>query len=108
VSNADFDDQLAGLKSSLDQTIALLREHGERHWLSWAERCRHEVDAYDAAAFDHILGAYGGMGSFNDLLILGWNGHLVELEREAAVNDRLGHLRTAIWTSATALRHELR
>jgi len=108
VSNADFDDQLAGLKSSLDQMIALLREHGERHWLSWAESCRHELDAYDAAAFDHILGAYEGMGSFNDLLILGWNGHLVEPEREAAVNDRLGHLRTAIRTGATALRHELR
>jgi biotin operon repressor len=42
------------------------------------------------------------------LVILGWNGHLVEPECEAAVNDRLGHLRTAIWTSATALRHELR
>ena len=106
MSNADFDDQLAGLKSSLDQMIALLREHGERHWLSWAESCRHELDAYDAAAFDHILRAYGGMGSFNDLLILGWNGHLVE--PEAAVNGRLGHLRTAIWTGATALRHELR
>jgi hypothetical protein len=108
VSNADFDDQLAGLKSSLDQTIALLREHGERQWLSWAERCRHELDAYDAAAFDHILGAYGGMGSFNDLLILAWNGHLVGPEREPAVNDHLGNLRTAIWTSARALRHELR
>jgi hypothetical protein len=108
VSNADFDDQLASLKSSLDQTIALLREHGERHWLSWAERCRHELDVYDAAAFDHILSACGGMGSFNDLLILGSNGHLVEPEHEAAVNDRLGHLRTAIWTSATAMRHELR
>jgi hypothetical protein len=108
VSDADFNDQLAELKSSLDRTIALLREHGERHWLSWAERCRHELDAYDTAAFDHILGAYGGMGSFNDLLILGWNGHLVEPGREAAVNDRLGRLRMAICTSATALRHELR
>jgi Domain of unknown function (DUF6966) len=108
VSSADFDDELHGLKSSLDQTITLLREHGERHWLSWAERCRHELDVYDAAAFDHILGAYGGMGGFTDLLNLGRNEHLVEPEREADVNDRLGHLRTAIWTTATALRHELR
>jgi hypothetical protein len=108
VSNTDFDDQLAELKSSLDQTIALLREHGERHWLGWAERCRHELHVYDAAAFDHILGAYGGMGSFNDLVILGRNGHFVAPEREAAVNDRLGRLRTAISTSATALRRELR
>jgi hypothetical protein len=108
VSNADFDEQLAELKSNLQETIALLREHGERHWLSWAERCQRELDAHDTAAFDHILGAYGGMGSFNDLLILGWNDHLVESEQEDAVNRRLGHLRTAIWTTATALRHEIR
>jgi hypothetical protein len=108
VSNADFDQQLAELKSSLDETIALLREHGERHWLAWGERCQRELDAQDFAAFDQVLGAYGGMGSFNDLLILACNGHLVEREREAAVNDRLGHLRTAIWTSATALRHQMR
>jgi hypothetical protein len=108
VSDIDFDELLAGLKSSLDQTVALLQERGERHWLSWAERCRHEVEEYDSAAFDHILGAYGGMGSFNDLLILGWNGHRVEPNEEAAVNGRLADLRTAIWTSATALRQEVR
>ncbi len=108
MSHADFDDKLTALKSSLDEIIALLSEHGERHWLSWAERCQHELDVHDAAAFDHILGAYGGMGSFNDLLILSRNGHVVPPEREAAVNDRLGHLRAAIWTSATGLKHELR
>jgi len=108
VSRLDVDEQLAVLRSSLDQVVVLLREHGERHWSSWAERCQRELNAHDAAAFDHLLGAYGGMGSFNDLLILGVNGHVVEPEREGAVNDRLDRLRTAIWTSATVLRHEMR
>jgi hypothetical protein len=108
VSDTDLDRQMATLKSSLDQTIVLLRAHGEHQWLSWAERCQRELDANDSAAFDHVLGAFGGMGSFNDLLILGWNGHLIEPEREAAVNDRLAHLRTAIWTSAKALRRATR
>jgi hypothetical protein len=107
VSNSDFDEHLAELKLSLDQVVALLREHGEQRWLSWAERCRRELDANDSAAFGHILGAFGGMGSFNDLLILAWNGHLIQPEQEAVVNDSLGHLRTAIWASATALRHEM-
>jgi hypothetical protein len=107
VSNSDFDEHLAELESSLDQVVALLREHGEQLWLSWAERCRRELDANDSAAFGHILGAFGGMGSCNDLLILECNGHLIQPEQDAVVNDRLGHLRTAIRTSATTLRHEM-
>lgn len=107
MSKTDFDEHLGELKSSLDQVIALLREHGEQHWLSWAERCQRELDANDPVAFGHILGAFGGMGSFNDLLILAGNGHLIESEQEVIVNDRLGHLRTVIWASATALRHEM-
>ena len=107
MSGTDFEDQVAELKARLDEGIVLLREHGERHWLPWAERCRRELDAHDASAFDHLLDAYGGMGSFNDLWILGRNG-LIESDREEAVNDSLDHLRTAIWTSATALRHEIR
>ena len=84
MSDVDFHQQLAEPQSSLEQTSALLREHGEQHWSSWAERCRQELNAYDTEAFDHVLGAYGGMGSFNDLLILGVNGHAVEPGREAS------------------------
>lgn len=47
------------------------------------------------------------MGSLNDLLILSLNGHTVEREEEAAVNDRLSDLRSAIWEDATALRQDL-
>ena len=104
----DFDDELGRLNSSLNETVLLLREHGESHWLAWAERCQRELDAHDTAAFDHILSAFGGMGSFNDLLILGYNKHRIEPGQETAVNDRLANLRTAIWTSATALRHDIR
>ncbi|MFL6156093.1 MAG: DUF6966 domain-containing protein, partial [Marmoricola sp.] len=67
-----------------------------------------ELATYDAAAFDHVLGAFGGMGSFNDLLILGYNGHTVEPREETAINHRLSDLRTSIWEDATALRHAVR
>jgi hypothetical protein len=107
VPNTDFDGCLAELKSSLNQAIELLREHREQHWMSWAERCQRELDANDAAAFGHILSAFGGMGSFNDLLILASNGYLIGPDQEASVNDRLEHLRTAIWANARALRDEL-
>lgn len=108
MSDSDFDQRLARLIANLDETAALLRDHGETHWLGWVERCRSELAMYDAAAFDHVLGAFGGMGSLNDLLILGANDHVVRPDEESAVNDRLDDLRGTIWDDATALRHDLR
>jgi hypothetical protein len=108
VSDTAFDAQLARLIANLDETTILLRDHGETRWLSWATRCRNELETYDAAAFDHVLDAFGGMGSLNDLLILTANGHVVRPDQEHSVNDRLSHLRHVIWDDATALRHELR
>jgi hypothetical protein len=108
VTDPDFDARLARLIRDLDELANLLRDHGETHWLGWVTTCRTELAAHDAAAFDHLLGAYGGMGSLNDLLILGGNGHAVDPGEESAVNVRLDELRTVIWDNATALRHDLR
>ena len=60
------------------------------------------------AMIQHVLGAFGGMGSLNDLLILGANGQTVRHEEESAVNKRLDGLRGAIRDDATALRYGLR
>jgi hypothetical protein len=98
---------LAGLIANLDEAATLLREHGEGQWLAWLLRCRAELVAHDRAAFDHILAAFGGMGSFNDLLILAVNGHAVRPDQQNVVNERLGDLRHLIWADATDLRHNL-
>ncbi len=108
VTHPDFDARLARLITSLDETVNLLLDHGESHWFGWATSCRTALHDHDAAAFDRVLGAFGGMGSFNDLCILSVNGHAVEPDQESTVNERLTGLRSAIWEDATALRHELR
>jgi hypothetical protein len=108
VSDSEFDERLTQLIANLDETATLLRDHGETHWLRWVTACRSELATCDAAAFDHVLGAFGGMGSLNDLLILGANGHLVRPEEESSVNDQLDDLRGAIWDDVSALRHEVR
>lgn len=107
VNDSEFENRLARLLENLDQAAKVLRDHGEDRWLGWVTRCRRELEAYDAAALDHVLGAYGGMGSFNDLLLLSMNGHVVGDGEESAVNERLHTLRTAIWEDAIALRHDL-
>ncbi|GAA1867169.1 DUF6966 domain-containing protein [Asanoa iriomotensis] len=103
----ESDARLAGLIANLDEAAALLREHGERHWLAWLLRCRAELVAHETAAFDRILAAFGGMGSFNDLLILAVNGHAVRPDQENVVNERLGDLRHLIWTDAADFRRDL-
>lgn len=108
VTDPDFDARLARLIKSLDETVNLLLNHGESHWFRWATSCRAALHNNDAAAFDRVLGAFGGMGSFNDLWILRINGHAVEPDQESTVNARLTGLRSAIWDDAMALRHELR
>lgn len=107
-SDCDFDVCLARLAGTLGEVATLLRDHGETHWLKWATTCCDELGKYNAAALDRVLGAFGGMGSLNDLLVLRCNGHIVEPEQESAVNHRLGDLRAAIWSDATALRKDLR
>ncbi len=103
-----FEVRLARLRANLDEVGTLLRDHGETHWLTWVVACRTRLDSHNSAVFDDLLGAFGGMGSVNDLLILAANGHLVRPEDETAVNDRLTALREAIWDDGTMLRHDLR
>jgi hypothetical protein len=107
VPQNDFDSRLTGLVANLDEATALLMKHGETHWASWLMRDRPGLLAHDVDAFDGLLRAFGGMGSFNDLLILASNGHAVRPDQEKTINERLWDLRELIWTSTTSLRSEL-
>jgi hypothetical protein len=104
----DVDESLQRLAGVLEQTVSLLNQHGESHWAAWLATCERELAAGDAHGLDRFLGAFGGMGSFNDLLVMKVNGHRIEQEQESAVNRRLAELRHEAWTEATALRHAIR
>ena len=104
----DAEDRLSHLNDLLSQTITLLEDHRETHWAAWLITSQNELSSHDAHGLDRLLSAFGGVGSFNDLLVLGMNGHRVEPAQEAAVNSRLYDLRGEIWVEATALRREAR
>jgi len=107
VTDEEFEQRLRHLELLLDELVALLQNVNESHWLAWAERCKDELGSRDRAAFDELLGAYGGMGSFNDLVLMKANRHAVAVADEGAVSERLWDLRTSIWEDATALRRSL-
>lgn len=53
----------------LDQTASLLRANGEEHWSKWMHTSSSRLKRSDYTGIELLLSAYGGMGSFNDLII---------------------------------------
>ncbi len=53
---------------------------------------------------DEILSWFGGMGSFNDLIISGQNGHAVSPEEESAKNKQFRDYKERIYEVAISLK----
>ena len=53
----------------LDQLINLLKKDGDTQWKKWLEEIKRSLVDSDYSGIEYLLGTYGGMGSFNDLII---------------------------------------
>lgn len=65
----EFEESYEELKRCLAQMIELLHEAGEDRWARWFERAQAGLLVVDRYSFGAIMSAYGGMGSFNDLIL---------------------------------------
>ena len=88
----------------LRETARLLRTAGESHWAKWMETSLRRIENGDFSGVEHLLGAYGGMGSFNDLVLAAVNGQAVNDENWREYNDRLDDLRGQLYTLANDVR----
>jgi hypothetical protein len=107
MAEADFDAQYDRLLANLDGAVALLRAYAKGHWADWLESDRAKIAGGDRYALDHLLSAFGGMGSLNDLVIHPVNGDPIEEVDVDPVNRRLHGYRHEIWSAATAMKREL-
>jgi hypothetical protein len=98
--------KLDELVTVLDAIIQLLESDGEQHWSRWMHKSRARLLDLDYSGIEHLLSAYGSMGSFNDLVICqGFeNGELRWKEGHAEKNDRLDELREKAWDLADYIR----
>ncbi len=96
------------LEADVADLVALLQRHGADHWARTYAGALRRIEAGDPVGLDHVLRAYGGMGSVNDLLLHPVNGHDIALEEVAAANDRLVALVSRTYSEAHELRRELR
>jgi hypothetical protein len=61
-------ERLAGL---VEKWAALLRKyHGENHWVKWLEGDARLLRISDFRGVEHLLSAFGGMGSINDFIAI--------------------------------------
>ncbi len=89
----------------LDSLINLLKKHNEIHWGNWFNKSLKSLRD-NQFAIPQILGAYGGMGSFNDLVIHPMNGHTIEKGEIDNVNNKLRELAKEIYEISNQIQKE--
>ena len=58
---------LEALTLMLEETEALLRKHGIVQWAEWLKKDAMLIRGRDFHGVEHLLSAFGGTGSLNDL-----------------------------------------
>lgn len=80
----------------LDRLIEILEEANEPSWVDFFSKAKRRINNSDFSGINKILGAYGGMGSFNDLVIgysmKGPDNNYIN------INDELDELRRTIYS----------
>jgi hypothetical protein len=88
--------QTEKLVLELDACVLLLQSCSEKHWTEWLEKCGTDLKTGDFSGIERLLGAYGGMGSINDLVLHPMNGHTMEESQVKKSNELLrDHLSNA-------------
>ena len=95
-------EEFENLAHLLRQTISLLEETDEHFWISYFKRGLRQVDDRRLSGATFILGCYGGMDTFSDVVIA------QHWEQEAPLrfknaNARLSTLRDDIFEAANAI-----
>lgn len=108
---ADATDKL--LKCLAD-TVVLLRLNNQSCWADWFEEVHNWIGGGDHHAVEQLGKAFGGMGSFNDLVlqsrtprheypyVVCWS------ENDIKANERLAALRTRMFELLIEIRRERR
>lgn len=98
--------EIEGLAKITQETADLLLSVGEKHWGQWLKRDAELIRRSDFRGVEHVLSAFGGMGSINDVVIHPVNGHTVTEAQIPTVNDKLASLLSSVAVKAKKLYTE--
>jgi hypothetical protein len=105
-----LNEQTRALCQVLRGMIELLDADNETHWRGWMAKALSDLEANKLRGAQHLKGAYGGMGSFNDLII----GQRMEGDRfvwapnAKSANDQLDALRSQAYGLAKEILNSAR
>lgn len=102
MDEAEADIRFRRLLAAVESTRRMLTAAGEDHWAGWMDGAHRDLEAHDANGLRRLLDAYGGMGSFSDLVIHATNGD-ADSASVRHINEELDRLRTSIYSDAAAL-----
>jgi hypothetical protein len=107
VDAGEFDIRYERLVAALDQASSLLEHHGETHWATWLRADRNRINDGDRYGLDHVLQAFGGMGSLTDLVFHPINGNAADQDVGERDTERLRELTGIVYVEARLLRRVL-
>jgi len=92
------------LKYLLEETSSLLISADEKYWSAKVQSAIQLLPEKPMRAISEVESWYGGMGSFNDLLISSLNGHSLGTISEHEANAKLAMLRGKLFQSTQNIR----
>ena len=98
--------EIEDLSRIIQEAADLLLSVGEQHWGNWLAKDAALVRRSDFRGVEHVLSAFGGMGSINDLIIHPINGHAVSEDQISIVNEKLELLLSSIAAKSKKLYNE--
>ena len=99
---SSLEKEFATLETDLQALLGLLEEAEETFWRNTLARGMRQVQEQKLAGATYVLGCYGGVETFSDLVI-GQKFEASEPLRFRNLNARLSHLRTRTFDSANAI-----
>ncbi len=82
----------------LERLDILLFDHDAENWRLWIAKSKRRIKSSDYSGIEYLLSAYGGMGSFSDLVF----GN--DKDRFVQANDELLELRSKAYDIANEIR----
>jgi hypothetical protein len=67
IENMDEGEQVAELIEHLTKASAILDVFGFVSWSTWLRSDLSRISKFDVSGLEHLLSAFGGMGSLNDV-----------------------------------------
>ncbi len=103
----ELDNIRTGLLEDLASAVECLERCGEEQWAVWLARDAERIRDGHVEGLDHLIRAFGGMGSINDLWLSPINGHSIREEDAQQANEVLHALLMRIRRSAKLLLDDL-